>query len=246
MKKLFLKLIILVSTFGFTFLLFSFNSKVSAASLIINPPFGSIASGKDLSVDVVIKGQDELVDGVDANIAYDSNFLKVKEMKKGSFFSDYPIFKDDNGQVKITALAPSEGVKIFGDIIVATLVFEIQDSGDTKLTIAYEDGTTSESNVAQHGTAKDLLTQVTSGSYKVEATPEKLQAARAKRAKQSGLIPILIFIVLIIIVGFGIWYYKKKKKTSEEYFVPEAFPMDEVPKESGSGKDSSSSPPSPG
>ena len=230
MTKALFKLLLTCGIITGGFLLSASLSNTFAASIVLNPPFGDVAEGKDLEVRVVVKGQDELVDGVDANIAYDVNFLKVKEMKKGEFFSNYPTFKDDNGQVKITALAPKEGVKIFGDITVATLIFEVQDSGETKLTVAFEEGATSESNIAEHGTAKDLLEEVTSGSYKVTATPEKLQAARARRAKQSGLIPILIFIVLVIIVGVGIWYYSKKRKPNEEYFVPEAFPMDEVPK----------------
>ncbi len=107
------------------------------------------------------------------------------------------------------------------------------------MTIAYEEAATSESNVTQHATANDLLTEVTDGSYEVEASPEKLQEARARRARQSGLIPILIFIVLIVIVGLGIWYYRKRKKKAEEdYFVPEEFPMDEVPKSEEAPKES--------
>lgn len=233
MKKT-LKLLLIASFLVSSFILLGFHNRISAATLVVNPPFGDVEAGKDLTIDVVVQGQDELVDGVDANIAYDVNFLKVKEMKKGSFFSNYPTLKDDNGQVKITALGPKEGVKIFGDITVATLVFEVLDSGDTKLTVAFEEGASSESNVAEHATARDLLTAVTDGSYKVVATEEKLQAARAKRAQQSGLIPVLIFVVLLIIVGVGIWYYRKKRKPKDEYFVPEAFPMDEVPKSDNS------------
>ncbi len=242
MRRSLINKVVICAIFLSGFLLVARFSQASAATMIVNPPFGDVAEGKDLEVEVVVKGNDELVDGVDANIAYDVNFLKVKEMKKGDFFSNYPTLKDDNGQVKITALGPKEGVKIFGDVVVAKLVFEVLDSGDTKLTIAYEAEATSESNVAEHGTAKDLLTEVTNGSYKVVASPEKLQAARSKRAKQSGLIPVLLFIILIIIVAVGIWYYRRRKKPTEEYFVPEAFPMDEVPKTDESPKENSPPP----
>lgn len=239
MKSLFTKFVFLLSLSLIGLIFLGQNSKVEAASLLVNPPFGDVKAGEDLKIDVVLKGQDELIDGVDANIAYDTNFLKVKEMKKGDFFGEYPTFKDDSGQVKITALAPSDGVKIFGDIVVANLVFEVLDSGNTTVKVAYEEGATSESNVPMHGSASDLLTEVNEGNYKVEASAEKLQEARLKKARQSGLIPVLIFIVLIIIVGFGIWYYRRKKKPQEDYFVPEEFPMDEVPKSDTSSNESS-------
>jgi hypothetical protein len=238
MKKPLIKLTILTVFLG-VFLAVAAFSQISAATIIVNPPFGDVEQGDDLKVDVVVQGSDELIDGVDANIAYDTAYLRVKEMKEGEFFSQYPTLKDDNGQVKITALGPKEGVKIFGDIVIASLVFEIMDSGDTKLTVAFEEGATSESNVAEHASGNDLLTAVTSGNYTVTATPERLQEARARRAKQSGIIPILIFIILVVIIGVGIWYYRKKRKPKEDYFVPEAFPMDEVPK----SEDNSSEPP---
>lgn len=200
-----------------------------ASTLILNPPFGTIAAGKDLVVDVVVQGQNELVDGVDAELLYDVNFLNVKQIKEGPFFSTYPIKKDDNGQIRITALSPKDGVKIFGDVIVATITFEVQDSGDTKVDLVYQPGATSESNVAEHGTAKDLLTEVKGGSYTVTATPEKLKVAAAKKAS-GGLSPLPFFIGFLILLGIGIWYYMKKRKKKDDVYVPEAFPLDQPPK----------------
>lgn len=242
MKFNFTKILIGLALILTLFLIGGMLNLVSAATLLVNPPFGEVEAGKDLSVDVVVQGSDELIAGVDANIAYDVNFLKVKEMKKGSFFSNHPILKDENGQVKITALAPKEGAKIFGDIVVVSLVFEILDSGNTKLTIAFQENATSESNVVAHASTKDLLTSVSGGDYKVEASSERLQEARARKAKQSGLIPVLIFIILLLITAVGIWYYRRKNKPNQDYFVPEAFPMDEVPKTEDPPKGSSSPP----
>lgn len=227
-NKLLLK--ILVSFFfalAFIFVLPK-TANVWASSLILDPPFGNIASGKDLVVDIKVQGQGELIDGVDAELSYDNNFLKVKNIKEGPFFGNYPIKKDEGGQVRITALSPKDGAKIFGDIVVATVTFEVLDTGDTKVEVVYQQGATSESNITQHSTAIDLLTDVKGGSYSVVATPEKLKIAQAK--KSSALSPLPFFIIILILIGIGIWYYLKKRKPKQEVFVPEAFPMDEPPK----------------
>ncbi len=242
MKNLFnIALIILVTFLGLAFL--PKIASVSASTMLIDPAFGTIEAGKDLSVKVIVQGTGEQIDGVDANIAYDVNVLKVKEIKKGTVFSDYPTLKDNNGQVQITALAGKDGKALSGEIVLAELKFEIIDSGATKLTVAYEDGATSESNVAVHGTGKDSLTQVAGGSYTVNATAEKLRAAQARKAGRS-FVPILIFIIVLILIGVGIWYYRRKKKKEEEYFVPEAFPLDEVPKSEEQPSSDGVSPPS--
>lgn len=236
-----LSLIVVIALLGL--LLLPKLSTADAATMILDPAFGNVEAGKDLTVKVIVQGSNEQIDGVDANIAYDVDFLKVKEMKKGSAFSDYPTFKDINGQVQITAIAGKDGQSLSGEIVIAELIFEIQDSGSTKLTVAFQEGATSESNVSGHANGKDLLTTVAGGSYTVNATEEKLRAAQAKKAGRS-IVPFIIFIIVLILIALGIWYYRKKRKKEEDYFVPEAFPMDEVPKSENEQSTPPSSPPS--
>lgn len=203
---------------------------VFASSLILNPPFGNVDPGKNLSVDVVLKGNEEIVDGVDASISYDVNFLKVKEIKTGNFFNTYPLKKDENGKITITALAPKDGVKIIGDIVVATVTFEVLDSGQTDVTLNFQKDATTDSNVPVHGTAVDSLTEVKSGSYTVTATPENIQLAKAKQANKA--IPLWpFFIIILLLIAGGVWYYlKHRKPPREDVFIPEEFPLDRPPK----------------
>lgn len=223
------KLIPILFIFGvFVFLSPSF-SKVLASSFVLNPPFGNVSAGKDLKVDIVLKGDGETIDGADAALTYESNFLRVRTIKEGAFFGLYPVKKSGEGKIRITALAPVGGVKIFGDIVVASLTFEVIDSGDTKINYDYIVGSTKESNVPLHGTAEDSLKEVKSGSYNIIATPEKVTIAKAKKAQGSpSLVPF--FILLLILVGVGIWYYLHKRKPKEDVFIPEEFPLDRPPK----------------
>jgi len=205
-------------------------SPIFASSLLLNPPYGSIEAGKDLNVDVVLKGNDEVVDGVDVSISYDADVLKVKEIKNGGFFNNYPTKTYENGKILVTALAPKDGVKISGDIVVASIDFEILDSGSTNLTLNFQKDSTKDSNVTVHNTAADSLLEVKNGSYTVVATAENLQAARVKKAQK--FLPLLPFFLLILmLIGGGVWYYMKHRKPpKEDVFIPEEFPLDRPPK----------------
>lgn len=230
MNKLLTKLSIIILLIGvFSFVLPKTNS-IFASSLILNPPFGDVEAGKDLSLDVVLKGEEEVIDGVDIVASYDVNFLRVKEIKEGKFFGSYPLKKNDNGKIRITALAPKDGVKIFGDIVIVTLNFEILDSGSTKVNLEFTEGSTKESNAPIHGTTLDSLKEVKSGSYDVVATEENLRLARARKASSFPAL-LITFIVILCLIGAGIWYYlKKRKPPKEDVFIPEEFPLDRPPK----------------
>ncbi len=230
MKNLLLKTILISIFLCLAVLIIPKITPVFASSLILNPPFGNINAGKNLSIDVVLKGNDEIVDGVDASISYDVNFLKVKEIKTGNFFNNYPVKKDNSGKITITALAPKDGVKIIGNIVVATITFEVLDSGQTDVIINYQKDATIDSNVPVHGTAVDSLTEVKSGSYTVTATPENIQLAKAKKFK--GSVPLWpFFIIILLIIAGGVWYYlKHRKPPREDVFIPEEFPLDRPPK----------------
>ena len=79
---------ILSALLGLVFLSLPIFSPVLASSLMLNPPFGNVEQGKDLSIDVVLKASGEVVDGVDVMLTFDPKILKVKEIKKGTIFSN--------------------------------------------------------------------------------------------------------------------------------------------------------------
>ena len=219
---------ILSALLGLVFLSLPIFSPVLASSLMLNPPFGNVEQGKDLSIDVVLKASGEVVDGVDVMLTFDPKILKVKEIKKGTIFSNYPKEVVDGGQLRMSALSPTEGLLIANAVVVFTVLFEIQDTGDTRVDISFEGGSTTDSNVVLHSNSKDSLTEVKSGSYSVTASPEKIEAAKRKASQGLGPLP---FFLLIVIVGAGVvWYVLKKRKPKEDVFIPEPFPLDRPPK----------------
>ena len=224
-----LKLISLIITASFFGLLLPKLTPVLASTLSLNPQYTNVEQGKDLVVDVVLTGKGELIDGCDAVVTYDPNFLSVKDVKQGTFFANYPLKNDDGqGKLQITALAPQDGIKISGGKVIATVTFEIMDSGQTQVGLAFTSGSTSDSNVPLHKTSADSLTAATGGSYNVVATPENLKKSAARKAG-GGPSPLLVFIPLLILIGFGVWYWWKHRKPKEDVYVPEPFPMDQPP-----------------
>ncbi|HEY4695039.1 MAG TPA: cohesin domain-containing protein [Candidatus Nanoarchaeia archaeon] len=213
---------------GFAILAPKFSS-VWASKLILNPPFSNVEEGKDLEVEIVLQSDGERVDGVDVSLMYDADYLELKELREGGFFGTYPIKQDESGKLKLTALAPKDGVEVFGDVVVANLIFEVLDSGQTKLSFDFEKGGTKESNAPLHGKAEDSLEGVVGGSYNVVATQENLEKARARKARGAPS-PLIIFIPLMILIGVGLWYWWKKRKPKEDVYTPEPFPMDQPPK----------------
>ena len=205
------------------------TSLVFASTLLLNPPFGTIDQNHDLKVDVVVNGQNETIDGVDVVLDYDTSMLSVKQLTQGKFFGQYPLLKDDKGKIKIVALGPTDGVKIFGDIVVASVDFDVIDSGQAKLSFEYSSGSTNLSNVPTHLTSTDTLTGVTGGTYSVTASPQKLQQLAAKKVPLPPS-PLLLFLLIVVLIGVGIWYYLKKRKPKENVFKPEPFPLDKPPK----------------
>jgi len=212
----------------FLFLQTPLFSIANASYLLLNPPFGNIEAGKDLIIDVVLQAKGEKIDGVDVVISFDSKTLKVKEVKKGKFFANYSKEVIEPGQLKFSALSPSEGLLMGDDVVVATIVFEIYASGETSIDLAFNKDSTTDSNVVLHEDSKDSLSSVKNGRYLVAASPEKIKAA--KRAAAKSLNPLPVFVLIIIVGAVIVWYILKNRKPKEEVFIPEPFPLDRPPK----------------
>ncbi len=229
MKLILLFKIIFLPLLGLIFLSIPILSLVQASSLVLNPPFGNVEEGKDLVVDVVLQANGEVVDGVDIVLTFETKTLKVKEVKKGTFFSNYPKEVVDGGQLKVSAISPAEGLLITNEVVVLTAIFEVINTGGTRVDLSFTSGSTTDSNVVLHTSSKDSLTEVKNGNYSVTASPEKIEAAR-KQAASKPINPLPIFLLIVIALALGAWYVLKNRKPKEDVFIPEPFPLDRPPK----------------
>jgi hypothetical protein len=151
-------------------------SMISAATFSLSPSSGTWNRGCSYTVKVDMDSLTAAVDGADAILSYDPYKVttSLTMITPGKLFSDYPgtTVDDKAGNIRISAInasgtaAPKKGT-------FATLTFKVKSDaslGVTSVALDFDSKNptkTSDSNILEAKTAKDLLTKVTSGNFTV-------------------------------------------------------------------------------
>lgn len=138
------------------------------ASLALSPSSGdyTFTTSGSYPLGIVLDSAGKDVDGVDVIVNFDPTKVQVLSQKVAttSLFEEFPQNVVDNnlGQIRFSALTfnsrPVTG-------IIGTFTFRPLAKGTIDFTFGFTAGSTKDSNIAEHGTAKDLLGQVVNGSY---------------------------------------------------------------------------------
>lgn len=138
------------------------------ASLALSPSSGNYLFDNTTTypVGIVIDSGSKIIDGLDAVINFDPAKAQVVDAKISptTLFEEFPLNSVDNkkGQIKFSALTfkakPATG-------IAGTFKFKPLVKGEINFTFYFIPGATTDSNVAEHGTAKDILGSVTNGRF---------------------------------------------------------------------------------
>ncbi len=111
---------------------------------------------------------------------------------------------------------------------VATVSFQILESAKIPLNLDFTTGVTSDSNVAEHASAKDLLTSVVGGEYSVQATPSAQTLSILKKA----LPFIIVGFGFFTVAGIIFWFLRRRSSVSTgDVFYPQQVPLDQIPDE---------------
>lgn len=146
----------------------STKASVSSASLSLSPASGSYDFSPTASypLGIVLDTRGKSIDGVDVLINFDSNKAQVvgSKVSTTALFEEFPQNVVDNvkGQIRFSALTfdakPKTG-------IVGTFTFKPRSVGQVDFNFEYTFGSTKDSNVADHDSGKDILGEVSNGSY---------------------------------------------------------------------------------
>lgn len=138
------------------------------ASLSLSPAAGDYAysAGATYPLGIVLDSAGKSVDGADVIIKFDPKKAQVVSQKVAttSLFEEFPQNTIDNnlGQIRFSALTfntrPVTG-------IVGTFTFKPLAKGTVSFTFDFVLSSTKDSNIAEHGSARDILGQVTNGNY---------------------------------------------------------------------------------
>lgn len=221
--------------FGLLLAFVVFATNTEAASLSFSPDSADVKAGNDLVVKIILDADaGQLIDGADAIVKYDPNKLKTKEIKAGTAFANI-VTKERKGRLQLSGLASTKGTLFTVPDTLATVSFEVLESGKTGLSFDFTEGSTVDSNVVLHGELRDVLVSVSSGQYTVQATSKNQFFSMFRR-----LLPVffIIFIFLVVAVGV-IWYLKTRKKPEGDVFYPSPVPLDQTPPDIEIGEGSS-------
>lgn len=151
-------------------------SSAMAATLSLSPTGGSYNRGCTFQVAVVLDASNEQTDGTDAILIYDTTKLTLSAQAVQTNTSIYPDYSNSSdpstGKISISGIA-SVSQAYSGKGNMATVSFQVKsDAAPGPMTIRFDFDSsnkdkTTDSNVVERGTVKELLTQVTDGNYTI-------------------------------------------------------------------------------
>lgn len=113
--------------------------------------------GREFLIDVNLKTE-ALIDGVDVVLQFDPEILEAKAASPSALFPTYPFIKFDNqdGRAEVSA-ATKINQPLKGEGGLVTVSFVPKTPGETSIILLAEEENTTDSNIAEHKTGRDLL-----------------------------------------------------------------------------------------
>jgi len=147
-------------------------SQDNLVSLSLLPQQKEIKINKPFEVRVEINTKGKSASGADVVVTYDPKILNVSEssITTGNIFPLYPLvkIKPEKGQIAITGVISQEEKPSFqGKGTFATIKFTPIKTGKTTVSFDFTKDSTTDSNIAQTKTAKDILEKVEPATYTI-------------------------------------------------------------------------------
>ncbi len=136
----------------------------TGGKISLNVPRSAYRVNEGIPVKVIIDTGSKVIDGVDLLIHYDPKILEASSggLIKGHILEEYPTMTVDanKGLISISGISGLQnGFKGTGQF--ATINLKAKIAGKSSLTIDFKDkGSTTDSNLVETGTSKDILEQV--------------------------------------------------------------------------------------
>ncbi|MCL4398000.1 hypothetical protein M1403_03160 [Patescibacteria group bacterium] len=138
------------------------------ATMALSPATGDfVVDGKtSYPVGIIVNSSGKTIDGVDIILTFDPKKIQVNgtTVTVTNSFEQYPVNKIDNvkGEIRLSALAftPKAITGIVGTFRVKPIA-----RGQATINFQFAPGATTDSNIADHATAQDILGSVTNASF---------------------------------------------------------------------------------
>lgn len=218
MKFKFFLLIILL--FSASYLFFNRSITYAAnASFSFSPVSGSFAVGDVFDIKVLINTAGTAVLGADIYFNYPADTISLVSITEGNIFDQYIGKEIDNnaGSASLSGIKNSTPYYSGSDTF-ATLRFKALKQGTANVDFKFTLGKTTDTNIVEG--EKDILTQVTNGSYTISSGAGK---GGVGEGTPTPTIPVtsgslsfsLLLISSILLFGLGFIFFRfSLKKTS--------------------------------
>lgn len=120
--------------------------------------------GEEFTVSINIVS-DYLTDGVDLIINFDPELLSVETAGEdkapvvlGALYQDFPVNKIEAGKITVSGITDGEGVLANG--LFGSVIFKTKKAGQTSVGLDFQKDNTTDTNVIEKGTGKDILMDV--------------------------------------------------------------------------------------
>lgn len=126
-------------------------------------PKASVKLNEAIPVTVMVDTGGHTIDGVDLIVQYDPKILEVTtgNLTKGQILDEYPLMSVDasKGLISVSGINRS-GNGFSGSGQFAVINLRAKQKGKTSLTIDFKQGSTTDSNLVERNTSKNILEQV--------------------------------------------------------------------------------------
>lgn len=135
---------------------------ISDGKIILTAEKSSFNVGEEIPVEIKISTGGHTVVGVDIVLQYDPKKFSSAEVEKGNIFDDYPGVDIDtkNGVILISGAINSDAGGFNGTSEFATVNLKAKEKGQTTLSLDYKSGITTDSNIIESASSKDVLGEV--------------------------------------------------------------------------------------
>ncbi len=143
------------------------SSTTGAGTMSLSPALGSYRVNQTFAVNIQANSSGLLLDGADIVVLYDSSVLTVTQLDKGSIFPSTPVLANDatKGEINISSLANSQSQPVAVSGTLATIHFQVIGSGQTTVTLDFNQNSNAHSSMAQDSTSNQVLGSVFNASY---------------------------------------------------------------------------------
>ncbi|MBU1131836.1 hypothetical protein KKC32_01100 [Patescibacteria group bacterium] len=170
------------------------------ASFSLSPSSGIYSPGQIFNVNILVNTDNAETDAADVILHYDPVYLEVVDalpaagiqVLPGSLYESYPgnIVDPVNGTIKVTGFSFMSTYRGSNGIF-ATVNFRAkQNVAGTPVTFEFTLGSTTDSNLALHGTSDDILSSVNGGNYSIQPNTKPPYVANFSPARGAANVQV--------------------------------------------------------